>query len=157
MMTMTDTIIQPIRAAFLYLNIWYDTVMTRGTQRKMKKFRTLLAVGALMTIAGFLAYKIYIVSLERYQINKQISTVAEKLQSLDAQNKDLKALAARLKDKTYLEKEARKKLNVQLPGEQSVIITGQSATKPGTAQKETSSKPTALSNAKQWFETLFGK
>lgn len=137
--------------------VWYDTVMAKGIQRKIRKLAVLPFVGVLLTIVVFLAYKIYTVSLERYQINKQISTVTEKLQNLDAQSKDLKALAVRLQDKTYLEKEARKKLNVQLPGEQAVIITGQVAVKPNTTQKESSSKPTALSNAKQWLETLFGK
>ncbi len=136
--------------------VWYDIGMIRGTKRKIRRFGMFLSVGVLLTFACFLTYKIYTVSLERYQINKQISTVAEELKSLDAQNKDLTALVARLKDKSYLEKEARKKLNVQLPGEQSVIITGQSTIKSSTTQKETSSKPTALSNTKQWMGTLFG-
>lgn len=155
--TMTDAIIQPIRAAFLYLNIWYDTVMTRGTKRKIRTLGIILATGILLICIGYLIYKIYTVALERYQINKQISTVEEKLQNLDTKNKDLKALVTRLQDSSYLEKEARKKLNVQLPGEQAVIITGQGATKPSVIQKDTSSQSTALAHAKQWYEILFGE
>ena len=116
----------------------------------------LLAV-LLVATAGFLSYEVYAVSLERYQINKQSSTVSAKLQELNEKNKDLKALVARLQDKAFLEKEARKKLNYQLPGEQSVIITQQTPQAP-TTEKEAVPKPSsASSNARQWLVVLFGK
>ncbi len=120
-------------------------------------FKTALLIILLLPVAGFLAYKIYTVSLERYQINKQSSTVSAKLQELAAKNKDLKALVIKLQDKSFLEKEARKKLNYQLPGEQSIIITRQSSTGASAPLKETAQKASLLSNAKRWLEVLFGK
>ncbi len=131
--------------------------MARAYKKKTGgSLKAKLLIVLLLSAAGFLSYKIYTVSLERYQINKQSSTVSAKLQELNEKNKDLKALVARLQDKAFLEKEARKKLNYQMPGEQSVIITGQN---PAGASKNEAGKTGApsTSNVKQWLEILFGK
>lgn len=76
----------------------------------------------IFAVAGFLLYKITIVSYQKYQLNKEIASLERMAQERDAKIDNLKTLTDNLKDESYLEKEARKKLNLQLPGEQTVII-----------------------------------
>ena len=73
-------------------------------------------------VAGFLLYKVAIVSYQKYQLNKEIASLERMAKERDAKIDNLKTLTDNLKDESYLEKEARKKLNLQLPGEQTVII-----------------------------------
>ena len=73
-------------------------------------------------VAGFLLYKVAIVSYQKYQLNKEIASFGRMVKERDAKIDNLKTLTDNLKDESYLEKEARKKLNLQLPGEQTVII-----------------------------------
>ena len=76
----------------------------------------------IFSVAGLLLYKVAIVSYQKYQLNKEIASLERMAKERDAKIDNLKTLTDNLKDESYLEKEARKKLNLQLPGEQTVII-----------------------------------
>ena len=124
----------------------------------MKIFATLALLAAII----MLSYKIYGVSYEKYQINKKVTTLDAVMAELGQKSDDLKALVGRLGDKDYIEKEARKKLNFQKPGEQSVIITkkGASANNGAVAKNnsDTSVKNSQEeSNIKLWYDMFFGE
>ena len=106
-----------------------------------------------------LGYKIYGVSYEKYQINKKVTTLDAVMAELGQKSDDLKALVGRLGDKDYIEKEARKKLNFQKPGEQPVIITKKGAgANNGSAVKKSQSsdkKNQEEANIKIWYNTFF--
>src|SRR3989344_2341335 len=95
--------------------------MSRRTAKGRKTMVMMLALGA---IAGVLVYKVGRVSYEKYQITKHISTIDGELKALSAKNDDLHVLIKHLNDDAYVEKEARKKLNLQKEGEKAVIIVG---------------------------------
>lgn len=128
--------------------------MSRRTARGMKPK---IMVLALVIIAGVLAYKVGHVSYQKYQITKHISTIDGELKALSAKSDDLNALIKNLNNDAYVEKEARKKLNLQKEGEKAVIIVGG----PDTATKKKESSQDATegkeSNPRKWFRTLFGK
>lgn len=127
--------------------------MSRRTSGTKKIIMSL----ALVAIAGVLAYKVGRVSYEKYQITKHISTIDGELKALSAKSDDLHTLIKRLNDSAYVEKEARKKLNLQKEGEKAVIIVGG----PDTATKKKEGVQSAAegkeSNPRKWFRILFGK
>ena len=124
----------------------------------MKIFATLALLAAII----MLSYKIYGVSYEKYQINKKVTTLDAVMAELGQKSDDLKALVGRLGDKDYIEKEARKKLNFQKPGEQPVIITKKGASaNNGTVAKNNSDASVKNSqeesNIKLWYNMFFGE
>lgn len=124
-------------------------------RRKKGTFKRKLWVVSLVALAGILGYKVLAVSYEKYQITEQISNLDGELASLDAKSKDLQALIGRLKDKEFIEKEARKKLNLSKEGEKAVIIVNPQKTS-AQKKKEGSAAPKKESNPQKWFRTLFG-
>ncbi|MEK7520121.1 MAG: septum formation initiator family protein [Patescibacteria group bacterium] len=125
----------------------------------MKRIFLPLVFGAVLVAAlGILAYKLYNASYEKYQITKKSSNIQEEIDALKAKNEGLEAMVERLEDRSYAEKEARKRLNVQKEGETTVILA-----RPGsasnTAMEETSatsSRSTISNNISHWRATLFG-
>ena len=109
-----------------------------------------------VVVAGFLSYKVYVVSYEKYQINKQISNLDAQLRALADKGENLKGLIERLKDKDVIEKEARKKLNFVKEGEKAVIITDAARAQEEKPIAVPSTSSDLLSNPKKWLDTLFG-
>ncbi|MCR4323054.1 MAG: septum formation initiator family protein [Candidatus Azambacteria bacterium] len=127
------------------------------SRRPAKGIGKKIMVLAFLAVAGVMAYKVGRVSYEKYQITKQISTIDGELKALSAKSGDLNALIKNLNNDAYVEKEARKKLNLQKEGEKAVIIVGG----PDTTKKKKESVQSAAegkeSNPRKWFRTLFGK
>ena len=127
--------------------------------KKSRGFIKFFVALALLAAIIMLGYKIYGVSYEKYQINKKVTTLDAVMAELSQKSEDLKALVGRLEDKNYIEKEARKKLNFQKPGEQPVIITKKGAgANNGSAVKNSQSSDKNNqedSNIKLWYNTFF--
>ncbi len=132
-------------------------IRPRKSRNAFRVFLSRVFFAALIAIAGFLSYKVYIVSYEKYQINKQISNLDAQLRALAQKSEGLKLLVARLHNKDVIEKEARKKLNLVKEGEKTVIITDknkrQKTAAPLTVKIASSSD--WLVNPRKWFEVLF--
>ena len=130
-------------------------------KKKSRGFLKLFVAFALSAAIIMLGYKIYGVSYEKYQINKKVTTLDAVMAGLSQKTEDLKALVGRLEDKDYIEKEARKKLNFQKPGEQPVIITkkGAGANNSLAAKNNTASstKDKEESNIKLWYNAFLGE
>ncbi len=120
-------------------------------------FASKALIPLVIVAAAFLSYKVYVVSYEKYQINKRISTLDTELRALAEKGEGLKSLVARLQDTDVIEKEARKKLNFVKEGEKAVIITGPAAEakEEGKADPKETEEEGIFSNPKKWFETLF--
>ena len=129
--------------------------------KKSRGFIKFFVALALLAAIIMLGYKIYGVSYEKYQINKKVTTLDTVMAGLSQKTEDLKALVGRLEDKDYIEKEARKKLNFQKPGEQPVIITkkGAGANNSLAAKNNTASstKDKEESNIKLWYNMFFSE
>lgn len=124
-------------------------------RRKKGMFKRKLWVISLVALAGFFGYKVFVVSYEKYQITAEISNLDSELTALNAKNKDLQALIGRLQDKEFIEKEARKKLNLSKAGEKAVIIVNpQKTAAQNKKQVETQKEE---SNPYKWYRTLFSE
>ena len=106
-------------------------------------------------VAGFLLYKVAIVSYQKYQLNKEIASLERMAKERDAKIDNLKTLTDNLKDESYLEKEARKKLNLQLPGEQTVIIIDKDNQRSIPEDSSVSADSESFwSNPKRWWRII---
>ena len=110
---------------------------------------------ALVALMGFLGYKVLVVSYEKYQITAEISNLDGELAALNAKNTDLHALIGRLQDKDFIEKEARKKLNLSKAGEKAVIIVNPQKT--AEQNKKETEVQKKESNPYKWFRTMFSE
>ena len=118
-------------------------------------FKRKIVFISLVALAGILGYKVFVVSYEKYQITAEISNLDSELTALNAKNKDLQALIGRLQDKEFIEKEARKKLNLSKVGEKAVIIVNPQKT--AAQNKKQAEVQKKESNPYRWFRTLFGE
>ena len=106
---------------------------------------------------GFLLYKIAVVSYQKYQLNKEIASLGRMAKERDEKIDNLKTLTDNLKDESYLEKEARKKLNLQLPGEQTVIIIDKNNQSQIPDNLNSSVGDESFwSNPKRWWQVIMG-
>ena len=130
--------------------------------KKSRGFIKFFVALALLAAIIILSYKIYGVSYKKYQINKKVTTLDAVMAELSQKADDMKALVGRLENKDYIEKEARKKLNFQKPGEQPVIITKKGAGANNGAVAKNNSDASVKnsqeeSNIKLWYNMFFGE
>lgn len=132
--------------------------MLRRRRGSSLSFASKALIPLVIVAAAFLSYKVYVVSYEKYQINKRISTLNAELDTLAEKGEGLKMLVTRLQDTDIIEKEARKKLNFVKEGEKAVIITGLTAEAKEEDQTSQERKEEGVfSNPKKWFDVLFGE
>ncbi|MBL7053183.1 MAG: septum formation initiator family protein [Candidatus Portnoybacteria bacterium] len=62
-------------------------------------------------------------SYRKYQLTQEINRFKIEIERLEGKNEQLANLMEYLKEESYLEKEAKLKLNLQKPGEKVVIIS----------------------------------
>ena len=61
-------------------------------------------------------------SYRKYQLQKEINQLKSEIERLEGENQKLSDLIKYFQDVSFLEKEAREKLNLKKPGEEVVII-----------------------------------
>lgn len=84
----------------------------------------------------------------RSDINKEIASLQAQRQKLEGQKADLEELLSYLQTDNYIEKEARLKLNLSMPGEKQINLSGEQPPPPDEAAEY-------RSNAAKWFDYFF--
>ncbi|MEA2113078.1 MAG: septum formation initiator family protein [Patescibacteria group bacterium] len=107
-------------------------------------------------------------SYHKYQLTKEINSLRLEIERLDGRNRQLANLMDYFKEESFLEKEARLKLNLKKPGEKVVIISDYFDSKNGldaatdnghnlkageSASEKSTDKQTA--NYWKWWEYFF--
>lgn len=82
-----------------------------------KAFLLLIIIGI-----GWFLFNTAKIAYKKYNINLKIAEVKKEIEALQAKNEKLKSLFDILKSPDFLEKEARKKFNLQKEGEKAVVI-----------------------------------
>lgn len=106
-------------------------------------------------------------SFRKYQLAKEINDLQSKINQLDVSNQSLSNLLKYFKEDSYLEKEARLKLNLRKPGEKVVILPS-SETNLESAQgnldnilsqnkNNPDNQESESANYWKWWEYLFGQ
>jgi len=129
--------------------------MIRSKRRTTSRFSSHTFLSVLVVLSGIVAYKLSVTAYEKYQINKQISNLDTKLQSVAEESDRLEALIDRLENKDEVEKEARRKLNLVKEGEKTVIITDVARAEAKEDPEVTVASSHWTVNPKKWFTTIF--
>lgn len=104
---------------------------------------------------------------KKYKINKQIEDLRAQIASAEKSNQQISEMINYLGSQSFLEKEAREKLNMKKPGEEVVIIepqkeqaTSTQEVLPGKNETEknnnlTQEPPKSESNLAKWWKFFF--
>ena len=93
----------------------------------------------------------------RYQVKKDLDKLDAEIANFNKQKEDLSNLLDDFKNKSYLENEARVRLNLKKEGEEVVIIlpTATSTEKSGEINSQGAENIENLPNYKQWWRFFF--
>lgn len=89
---------------------------------------------------------------KKREIDKQIGKLELEIRNFEEKNKNLLDLIENFKNSTFLEKEARKNLNLQKQGENVVIILKNNK----KLKNIQNSRKEIIPNYKKWIEFIFG-
>lgn len=110
----------------------------------------------LVFIAGFLIWRIIKDLPEKIETEKQLGDLRSKIESLEKEKERQKSLAEYLNSESYLEKQARIRLNLKKEGEEAVFVyrkEGQNAKK----NSEKNMEKSVLAKLKEWFKILMSR
>lgn len=98
-------------------------------------------------------------SYRKYQLKKEIDSLNASIEQLQGKNHQLSNLMEYFKQESYLEKEARLKLNLKKPGEQVVILSSDLDNDPSVSEdvldQPESLDPEETANHWKWWEYFF--
>lgn len=124
---------------------------SRKSEWRSKIWQSNIITLILIVLLVFSFIKVSKEVLLRYEINKEISELDNKLQSLEEKTKKTNNLIAYLQTDEYIEEEARLKLNLSKPGEKQINLTAQPSS---SMEIEESDNRTNIS---KWFNYFFEK
>ncbi|MBI4117189.1 MAG: septum formation initiator family protein [Parcubacteria group bacterium] len=116
--------------------------------------RQLFFVFVLIFIAGFLIWLIIKDFPEKIETGKQLGDLKSKIEALKKEEEGQKNLAEYLSSDSYLEKQARIRLNLKKVGEEVVFVYRKDET-PEQGSAENKSGNPFLSKLKELFRFLF--
>lgn len=118
---------------------------------------------------GWFVYNTALIAYKKYNLNLEIEKVKKEIEALSAKNAKLKGLFEIFQSPEFLEKEARKKFNLQKEGEKAVVIvdekksdkSGQSVKSKGVFEDLLASGANILKeenkeNIQNWIDYFFG-
>ena len=126
---------------------------TKRTVKKILGSRIFLFLAVLALIA--LTVNLGRESYRKYQLGKEIQTLKTEMERLEGKNSQLAEMIEYFKDESYLEREARLKLNLELPGEKVVIYSGGSQAASATFSAPEIKKSEETDNYWLWWEYFF--
>lgn len=93
-----------------------------------------------------------------YEINKEIDSLKEEITRYDKENNDLEKMMEYYNTLSYKEKEARLKLNLQKPGEKTILVDPPTKTElEMEIKKEVENSLKDQTNIKKWWNYFFEK
>ncbi len=91
--------------------------------------------------------------VRRMSLRQEIATLEQQIAELQAQNRSLGEYVASINTDSFREREARKRLNLQRPGETLLIVPEANST--SLIATEILSKTPGTSNAQRWWYYFF--
>ena len=111
-------------------------------------------IAVLLIIGTFLAVQVGRQVYASWSIGQEADAIRVDIANMQARNEALRRELAYLQSRAFLSAEARRLLNMGLPGEHVLIIPpGQEAPLPLTVNAE---RPAAKAPLEQWLELFFG-
>lgn len=112
-----------------------------------------IGLGALLAICLFAGYLLAGELAKRYQIETEINGLKQKITALQGDSEHLSGLLEYLNSSDFQEKEIRRKLNLQKPGEHVVSLPAEDAQQAMTQDFERTA--VGESNWARWWKYFF--
>lgn len=129
----------------------------RNQERKRALRRALTSRGVIVfeiLLITFLLVGITKEVVRRISMREEIATLEQQIAELEAQNRTLGEYVASINTDSFREREARKRLNVQRPGE-SLLILPETRTLTTEMQSTTNTDTGDTSNPQRWWNFFF--
>jgi len=88
----------------------------------MKLFKSIWVLVVMIPVIGWLGFSFIKINLQENIVNKEVGDLESKVGSLEKENGILERFIEYVKYPSFLEKEARLKLNYKAPGEEVVFV-----------------------------------
>ena len=124
---------------------------TRKFEWRSKIWQSNIFTLILIVLLIFSFIKVSKEVLLRYEINKEISALDTKLNSLEEKTEKMNNLITYLQTDEYIEEEARLKLNLSKPGEKQINLTARPSSSSEIEEKD------PRTNINKWFDYFFKK
>lgn len=106
----------------------------------------------IIVVSVYLSYTLSKSLLELYQARDRVTTQQRRLDEAKSENLALKERLEDVRSLDFLEKEARERLNMQLPGEVVIVIEGVKSDK----KREPGRGEVKVPNWNKWMKLLLG-
>jgi len=120
------------------------------------KFFLLVIILALV----YLGYILTNVILEKKEIDNRLASLHSDIREMEVDREDIKKNKEYYSSQDFLEKEARRLLNYQKPGEEVIAVipnkNNQTSEEEKTIEKKEEKKEKELSNPEKWQRYFFG-
>ncbi len=133
--------------------------MSQGNHKNFLKrlFSSKIFLAAAVLILVFLTVNVSKESYRKYQLNEEIDSLKSEVEQLTGKNHQLADLIKSFSQDSYLEKEARVKLNLKKPGEKLVILPKEESlnNQESLTNDEKDKKSGGIPNYWKWWEHFF--
>lgn len=129
----------------------------RNQERKRALRRALTSRGVIVfeiLLIAFLLVGITKEIVRRLSLREEIATLEQQISELEAQNRTLGEYVASINTDSFREREARKRLNVQRPGE-SLLILPETRSLTNETQIASNADAGGTSNPQRWWQYFF--
>lgn len=108
----------------------------------------------LLFVAGFLAWLIIEDYPKKVETEKQTSDLREQIEELKKDEEEKKSMVEYLNTESYLDKQARIRLNLKKQGEEVVFVYKKDEAEEGAGESPKNGNP-FLSRLKEWFNIIW--
>ena len=111
---------------------------------------------------GWVAFLLTKVTINKSLVARELDDLKSEIAKLESKQTQLSSLSQYFQSESFIEKEARQKLNLQKPGEEVVfLVSGEEGnTIPGLSTQESTQQldliPQKPTNPEKWFTYFFG-
>lgn len=127
-----------------------------------KLLKSRIALILVLVGLGWVAFLLTKVTINKNLVAKELDELKSEISKLESRQSQLSNLSQYFQSESFIEKEARQKLNLQKPGEEVVFLVSgeEGATVPGLSTPESTHQldltPDEPTNPKKWFTYIFG-
>src|SRR3989344_3539513 len=122
----------------------------------MNIFKSKLIIILLISIIGWLSLSLTKIKLQGDIVNKEVGDLEAKIRDLEDSNSSLDKLIGYLRRPSFLDKEARLKLNYKSEGEEVAFVYPDMSVEVGSKSSDADIRLVKLPNYIKWFWYLIG-
>ena len=122
----------------------------------MSIFKSKLVAIFLIPIIGWLSFSFIKIKLQSDIVNKEAGDLEAKIRDMEESNTSLEKLTGYLRHPSFLDKEARLKLNYKAEGEEVAFVYPDMSVEVGSKSSDADIRLVKLPNYIKWFWYLIG-